>query len=552
MDDVTISEERKKTDSRRSPAGVNSFLAMSTPPRRRSRRLASATTAAAPPSTPPPVRLLDLPTDLTDARRTATPSKPGMAMAATAPIRCDGKVTWMAFEPESYEHQLQEKTSAMRSRFGAVLAGVEVQIFPSMPAHFRQRARFAMCRFDGVLKFALFDKDAPRVAVDRFPVASREINELMPRLLAAVASSEALSTGLEACHFLGTQTGDMLVSLIYGEPMHSDWRGRSGSSTASRPFPDPSRSLPIGGLRRRRCGPSSPSRRCSAAQRELAWCSTATLWTRRTRCTTGGGSRTGRSRAPSPTRARPCARARRRATRPPPSLDPSRSRPLLQVREDARLALRVGAAHRCREGQARRRRGARAVAAARALQRERQPNRPALVRCVSRDTSMTRPRRAPQATTPSRWRRTSRTCWPSRSTGGSAQPPSTTWPPTACATRRCLAAGTPALSRSPFPRASVEPPPAGARRRLGPLLPLAAAQARPRRKGGGGGADGGTARCRAWREGGADTAGGGGSGSVCQPDDPLARGGARQDGRHPGGPSPLRAGRGHAATRELL
>ena len=38
----------------------------------------------------------------------------------------------------------------MRSLFGAVLAGVEVQIFPSMPAHFRQRARFAMCRFDGV------------------------------------------------------------------------------------------------------------------------------------------------------------------------------------------------------------------------------------------------------------------------------------------------------------------------------------------------------------------------------------------------------------------
>lgn len=245
-------------------------------------------------------------------------------MAATAPIRCDGKVTWMAFEPESYEHQLQEKTSAMRSLFGAVLAGVEVQVFPSMPAHFRQRARFAMCRFDGVLKFALFDKDAPRVAVDRFPVASREINELMPRLLAAVASSEALSTGLEACHFLGTQTGDMLVSLIYGEPMHSDWRGRSGSSAASRPFPDPSRSLPIGGPRRRRCGPSSPSRRCSAAQRELAWCSTATLWTRRTRCTTGGGSRTGRSRAPSPTRARPCARARA-AGDPSPAL----ARPVL-------------------------------------------------------------------------------------------------------------------------------------------------------------------------------------------------------------------------------
>ncbi|EOD34251.1 hypothetical protein EMIHUDRAFT_449313 [Emiliania huxleyi CCMP1516] len=155
-------------------------------------------------------------------------------MAATAPIRCDGKVTWMAFEPESYEHQLQEKTSAMRSLFGAVLAGVEVQIFPSMPAHFRQRARFAMCRFDGVLKFALFDKDAPRVAVDRFPVASREINELMPRLLAAVASSEALSTGLEACHFLGTQTGDMLVSLIYGEPMHSDWRGRRAAAEAMR------------------------------------------------------------------------------------------------------------------------------------------------------------------------------------------------------------------------------------------------------------------------------------------------------------------------------
>ena len=45
----------------------------------------------------------------------------------------------------------------------------------------------------------------------------------MPRLLASLRASEALSSGLAACHFLATQTGDMVVSLIYGEPMNEDW-----------------------------------------------------------------------------------------------------------------------------------------------------------------------------------------------------------------------------------------------------------------------------------------------------------------------------------------
>ena len=107
--------------------------------------------------------------------------------------------------------------------------------------HFpRQRARFAIARFDeagrpdatGRLSFALFDKGTLSVAVTQFPTASRAINELMPLLVAALEASEALFAQLAAVLFLSTQSGDMLVTLIYGTPgidTPTARRGRRGA-----------------------------------------------------------------------------------------------------------------------------------------------------------------------------------------------------------------------------------------------------------------------------------------------------------------------------------
>ena len=95
------------------------------------------------------------------------------------------------------------------------------------------RARFAMIRTSSTtsvegperVAYAVFDGGGPSVVVESFPIASREINRLMPRLLDELNATVSLTERLSAVHFLGTQSGDMLVSLIYqGSPMPAGWR----------------------------------------------------------------------------------------------------------------------------------------------------------------------------------------------------------------------------------------------------------------------------------------------------------------------------------------
>ena len=47
---------------------------------------------------------------------------------------------------------------------------------------------------------------------------------LMPLLLDAINASEALAAGTAAVHFLSTQAGDILITLIYSAALRPDWR----------------------------------------------------------------------------------------------------------------------------------------------------------------------------------------------------------------------------------------------------------------------------------------------------------------------------------------
>ena len=114
-----------------------------------------------------------------------------------------------------------------RERFAPLFNdSTAVTVFDSTPSHFRQRVRFALAPLGegGSLAYALFNRGSPSVAVDQFPIASRAINKLMPSLMAAINASEPLRSGAAACHFLATQRGEMLVSLVYGTPLHGEWR----------------------------------------------------------------------------------------------------------------------------------------------------------------------------------------------------------------------------------------------------------------------------------------------------------------------------------------
>ena len=148
-------------------------------------------------------------------------------MAASQPAEAS-KLSWMHFQPDDYDALLAAKVEKVREEFAAHLTeATPIEVNASAPRNFRERARFCVARFppDDALRFALFEGGAPSVAVDEFPIASLHINTLMPLLIAELNASAALGgTQIAAVHFLGTSTGDMLVSLIYeGAPMPIGW-----------------------------------------------------------------------------------------------------------------------------------------------------------------------------------------------------------------------------------------------------------------------------------------------------------------------------------------
>ena len=96
-------------------------------------------------------------------------------------------LSWLDFKPDEYESLLAAKVVSTRREFAAFLTDhTPIEINASKPSNFRDRARFAVARFppSRSLRYALFEGGTPSVAVDEFPIASIQINDLMPELLA--------------------------------------------------------------------------------------------------------------------------------------------------------------------------------------------------------------------------------------------------------------------------------------------------------------------------------------------------------------------------------
>lgn len=121
-------------------------------------------------------------------------------------------------------------------------AAEKPEVFRAAATHYRLRTKFAVAEFPvqaageggaeeqggsstGPTELGYFEPDGDKrpVRVKHCPIATVEINTLMPQVLAAVNASPALRDGLKAVSFLDTLAGDRLVSLIYGQEMHPDW-----------------------------------------------------------------------------------------------------------------------------------------------------------------------------------------------------------------------------------------------------------------------------------------------------------------------------------------
>jgi tRNA (uracil-5-)-methyltransferase len=129
------------------------------------------------------------------------------------------------FDPDNYAAQLADK----QQRLVELLAPFDApapEVFESPREHYRLRAEFRLWREGEDRHYAMFeagDKHTP-IFFEEFPIASAQINTLMPRLKAAWQASSALSFKLFQVEFLTTLAGDALITLCYHRPLDDLWQ----------------------------------------------------------------------------------------------------------------------------------------------------------------------------------------------------------------------------------------------------------------------------------------------------------------------------------------
>jgi tRNA (uracil-5-)-methyltransferase len=131
-------------------------------------------------------------------------------------------------DASAYTAQLAVKQARLRELL-APFGAPEPQVFTSPAEHYRLRAEFRIWREDGQLHYAMFEAGNNRtpILLDDLPIASTQINALMPRLKAAWQASRLLSHKLFQVEFLTTLSGDALITLCYHRRLDEIWQAEA-------------------------------------------------------------------------------------------------------------------------------------------------------------------------------------------------------------------------------------------------------------------------------------------------------------------------------------
>ena len=129
------------------------------------------------------------------------------------------------FDPANYAAQLAEKQQRLIELLAPFNAPAP-EVFESTREHYRLRAEFRLWREGEDRHYAMFEAgdNLKPIFFEDFPIASAQINALMPRLKAAWQASSALSFKLFQVEFLTTLAGDGLITLCYHRPLDAAWQ----------------------------------------------------------------------------------------------------------------------------------------------------------------------------------------------------------------------------------------------------------------------------------------------------------------------------------------
>ncbi|MCJ7975261.1 tRNA (uridine(54)-C5)-methyltransferase TrmA [Aeromonas veronii] len=123
-----------------------------------------------------------------------------------------------------YQAQLDEKRARLTELFaGFTLPALEVHSSPA--EYYRMRAEFRIW-YEGDDLFHCMYAPATKeiIKIDHFPTASRLINQLMPLLLEGLRPHPVLRRKLFQIDYLSTQSGQIIVSLLYHRKLEAEWQ----------------------------------------------------------------------------------------------------------------------------------------------------------------------------------------------------------------------------------------------------------------------------------------------------------------------------------------
>ena len=132
-------------------------------------------------------------------------------------------------DPAQYESQLATKLAAFKDGFVS-LALPEPEVFRSAPLHYRMRVEFRIWHHDGRIDYAMFEREGDEkkvVLIDDFPVAVKPICDLMPRLRDYLQDCEPLRNKLFQIEFLATDSGELMLCLIYHRALDEEWTAQA-------------------------------------------------------------------------------------------------------------------------------------------------------------------------------------------------------------------------------------------------------------------------------------------------------------------------------------
>lgn len=129
------------------------------------------------------------------------------------------------FQPDRCQALFAEKVAQALSVLG-LSDNPKPRLFESEPSGFRLRAEFRIWHDGGNLDYVMFPPGDSRTPqrITTFPIAAPRITEAMPKLRDCLTDSAELRRKLFQVEFLSTNSGALLITLIYHRPLDMAWQ----------------------------------------------------------------------------------------------------------------------------------------------------------------------------------------------------------------------------------------------------------------------------------------------------------------------------------------